>query len=100
MRLRRSYRSHHVGRVRIAAADILSRGLGFVVDPTDIRPATGAYRTDRSIDVYRWELFTRDRRGMPIVGGCWLTLTEFVRLAKRDGWHMDSDGEIWPGARS
>mgnify|MGYP000924592008 CR=1 FL=1 len=100
MRRRYTYRAHHIGRLRRAAADILSRGVGFQIDPDDIKPATGSWRTRVENDVYRWELFTRDSRGMPIVAGCWFTLTDFVKHAKKEGWHFDRDGEIVPGKAS
>jgi hypothetical protein len=96
-RLRSTYRAHHVGRLRIAAADILSSGFGFRVEPSDIKPATGAYRTDWRQDVYRWELFAKNDRGIPVICGCWETLTQFVKVARRDGFHITADDEIYSG---
>lgn len=84
-------RASHIGRLRIAAADILSRDLGFRVDPSDIKPATGAWRTDWRLDVYRWELFTRDDNNRYVVAGCWETLTEFVKQSKQHGCYMHDD---------
>jgi hypothetical protein len=84
--------SMHVGRVRIAAAAILSDGLGFKVNPEDIKPIVGAYKSSL-YDVFRWELFATDGRGVPVVLGCWDTLTLFVREAKLYGFHVD-DGTI------
>lgn len=89
-------RAHHVGRLRIAAAQILTRSLGFPVAPADIHPATGAYRTNWRLDVYCWELFTQNARGLPVVAGCWDTLTDFVRAARHTGCHV-CDDVIYPG---
>ncbi len=89
-------RAHHVGRLRIAAAKILSQGFGFQVEPSEIHPATGAWRTDVRLDVYRWELFTKNERGLPVVAGCYDTLTEFVRVARQTGFHIHKD-EIYAG---
>lgn len=87
-------RKHHIGRLRIKAAKFLTRDFGFEVLPEHIDPASGYYRTDIRADVYRWELFTRDtRNGMPIVAGCWETLTSFVKLAASNKIIID-DGEI------
>lgn len=91
--MRRS--AHHIGRVRIAAAKILTAGFGFQVDPEDIKPATGSYRTDWRADVYRWELFARNG-SLPVVCASWMTLTEFVKKAKRKGFHVNDDSEIYP----
>jgi hypothetical protein len=96
-RARDTYRSWHVGRLRIQAADILSKGFGFYVDPTDIKPVTGSYRTCPYHDVYRWELFTKKPDGIPVVCGCWETLTAFVKVAKKDGFHVTKDDEIHAG---
>lgn len=98
-RRRYTYRANHIGRLRIEAAEILTKGFGFRVDPDDIKPATGAYRTDWRQDVYRWEVFSC-KGGMPIVCGCWLTLTEFVRQAKKAGFHVNKDSEIYPNEES
>lgn len=91
------YASRHVGRLRKRAADILSDNFpDWDVRPEDIRPVTGHYRTDWRADVYRWELFARHKMGYPLVLGCWLTLTVFVREASRFGCHV-SEREIWTG---
>lgn len=88
---------HHIGRLRIRAAAILTKGFGFEVLPSDIQPATGSNRTDWRQDVYRWELFTRNASGSPVVCGCWDTLTDFVKAAAVQGFHVDSDREINAG---
>lgn len=95
MRRRSTYRAHHIGRLRIAAAKILSKGFGFEVYPEDIKPATGRPRTDWTQDIYRWELFARNG-SMPVVCGSWLTLTDFVKQAKKAGFHVNDDREIYP----
>ena len=81
--------SAHIGRTRIAAAEILTKHFGFLVEPEDIVPTTGAWRTDWRLDVYRWELFTH-KGSLPVIRGCWTTLTEFVRFAKKYG--VEDDG--------
>lgn len=88
---------HHVGRLRIKAADILNRQFpNWDVRPEDISPATGRWRTDWRLDVYRWELTTFDRAAkMPVVCGCWDTLTRFVKLASKYGCSINKDNEIF-----
>lgn len=95
MRRRSTYRADHIGRLRIAAAKILSEGFGFEVHPWDIKPAIGRPRSDWRQDIYRWELFANNGR-LPVVCACWLTLTDFVKQAKRNGFHVNSDKEIYP----
>ena len=89
--------SHHVGRLRVKAAEILRANFpDWDVRPEDVRPATGSYRTCIYHDVYRWELFTRTTAGLPVVVGCWDTLPRFVVEAGRRGCRC-SDGEIYVG---
>jgi hypothetical protein len=88
----------HIGRLRIRAAKILSENFPeWDVQPEDIRPATGSWRTCPYHDVYRWELYTRTKTGMPVVCGCWSTLTLFVKLASKYGCHLSRDGTIYEG---
>jgi len=89
---------HHVGRLRIRAAALLRKSIPeWDVQPEDISPATGWYRTSFGADVYRWELFTRQfNSSVPIVCGCWLTLTQFCKEAAKYGCHV-SDDEMWTG---
>lgn len=91
-------RANHIGRLRIRAAAILGENFPeWDVYPEDISPATGRWRTDWRMDVYRWELFTRTKtdpktgRNIPVVVGCWDTLTLFVREAARVGCHLSHD---------
>ena len=86
------------GRIREAAAKILTRELGFIVYPEDIKVATGHWRTSRFADVYRWELITRTNRGLSVWLGCWDRLGDFVRDAKINGCHI-KDGEICIGTK-
>jgi len=90
------YRAHHVGRVRIAAAKVLTKCLGFEVRPEDVHPAQGAWRTDRRLDVYCWELFTKNKQGHSVIAGCWERMTEFVRDAKKNGCYIH-DSQLWIG---
>ena len=86
--------SRPVGRLRRQAAEILSKALGFQVDPADVRPATGSWRTNITLDVFRWELLTHNESGMPVVAGCWETLTDFVKEAREHGCHINKNREI------
>ena len=94
------YRAHHIGRVRMRAAKILSVAFpNWDIRPEDISPALGRYRTDWREDCYRWELFTKTKTGLPVVCGCWLRLTDFVREAGKAGCHVTKDDEIYPGKK-
>jgi hypothetical protein len=77
------------GRLRHAVAEILSDHFQQYIDPTYVRPATGWYRTSPDADVYRWELSMPGRWL-----GCWDTMTEFVRDAKKYGIEV-RNGEIY-----
>ncbi len=97
--------AQHVGRLRIRAAKILNDNFpDWDVRPEDIRPATGRWRTDFRMDVYRWELFSRLKRRnshdgseLPVVCGCYDTLTNFVKEASVAGCHVTKHREINPG---
>ena len=90
---------HHVGRVRIAAAKILAANFPDLdVRPEDISPASGRNRTDWRLDIYRWELFTRTKDGLPAIFGSWERLTDFVRRARKNGCDINSDSEIHSNA--
>jgi hypothetical protein len=91
--------SRHIGRLRIAAAKILTEGLGFPVRPEEISPATGRNRTDWREDCYRWEVFTCNRNGVPKVYHCWDPLSRWVPIAKREGFHVNRDCEICAGRK-
>ena len=89
--------SRHCGRIRIAAAEILSKTFpGLDVQPEDVYPATGRARTDWRLDLYRWELFARYKgTRQPFVAASYQLLSEFVRNAKAG--HpvtIDKDREI------
>lgn len=91
--------SRHVGRVRIAAAEILNNAIPAVhFRPEDISPATGRHRTDWRQDVVRWEVFATVKdtgSRLPWVGQSWQRLTEFVTNAKAGGKvTVDDDGDI------
>lgn len=99
------YRSRHVGRLRIRAAKILNDNFPtWDVRPEDIQPATGRWRTDWRLDVYRWQLFSRlkqrnsfDHSELPVVAGCWDRLTDFVKEASKTGCHLYEGREIYAG---
>jgi len=87
---------YHVGRLRIRAADILNKHFPeWDVHPDDIVPASGRCRSDWRQDVYRWEIFTKTRTGLPVVCGSWDTLTRFVRLAGKYGCAVNNYSEIY-----
>jgi len=90
--------SHHIGRLRIKAAKILTENLGFEIRPEEICPLTGSWRTDTRHDIYRWELFSH-KNGVPFVAGCWSSLTDFVKqVSEKDGkCYVNSDREICSG---
>ncbi len=96
-------RAHHIGRLRVRAAAILNENFPrWDVRPEDIKPATGSWRTDWRNDVYRWELFTRTKplpglNSMPVVCGCWETLTQFVKDAAKKGCCVNDHSEIYAG---
>lgn len=98
-------RAHHIGRLRIRAAAILNKNFPkWDVHPEDIVPATGSWRIDWRNDVYRCELFTRTKvdltaglNSMPVVCGCWETLTEFVKQAAKHGCVVNEHSEIYAG---
>lgn len=102
---RRRYNQYTVGKLRIRAAAILNANFpDWDVLPEDIRPASGRWRSDWRLDVYRWELFSRlkqrnnhDGSELPIVCGCWDTLTRFVKIASKEGCHVTKDQEIYVG---
>lgn len=75
---RRYYSSRHVGRVRVRLSEILAEH-GYVVAPDDLRPQTGAWRTDCRLDVCRWEATLTDVTGCDWLVQCWDTMTECVR---------------------
>jgi hypothetical protein len=82
--------------VRIQAAALIDKHFpDWKCQPEDISPATGSWRTNWKLDVYRWEMRVYDGRFTHVVG-CWQTLTEFVRLAAKFGIGVNlKDDEIW-----
>ena len=59
---------------------------------SEINVTTGYWRSQ---DVYRWDVAGKIG-GIPHSYGCWQTLTEFVRLAKKFGVGFDTKyGEVW-----
>ncbi len=80
-------------KLRLKAVAILNAAFPeWDVRPEDISSTMGRWGSDPRFDVYRWELFTRLKRRnshdgseLPVVAGCWDTLTEFVKQAGKDG---------------
>lgn len=85
-------RKSHVGRLRREAAELLSEHFSASIDAEDIEPARGFWRM---ADVYRFE-FCVWKPGLQRFSyyGCWQSLTEFVRDAKRFGIDHD-DTDVW-----
>jgi len=85
------------GRLRHAAASILSKHLGYWVDATAVRPAQGYWRISPYVDVYRWEVhLIKPGQSCNYPMGSWDTLTRFVRLGKKYGIGIDwEEGVIW-----
>jgi hypothetical protein len=78
----RRKRRDGVGAIRIKLAKIVSECLGINCQPEDLQPATGANRTNRSLDIYAWEVFARHHSGVPFVAGAFETMTECVKAGK------------------
>lgn len=68
-----------LGRLRIKAAEIVSKLFGVDVRPESIQPVTGYWK---GVDVYRWECSFANGDGRSVSLGCWETLAVFVRDAK------------------
>lgn len=81
-----------IGATRIKLAKIVSDCLGVECTPSDLYPAKGSWRTDRRLDVYRWEVVAK-KRGVPFVAGCWDTMTDCVK----EGAVHCVDGVIYLG---
>jgi len=92
----RKKQKNGIGATRTKLAKIVSECLGVDCQPEDLQPAVGAWRTDRRLDVYCWEVTTRwPDSERPFWAGCWETMTECVKAGKV---HL-SNGEIFPGAK-
>ena len=94
---RKRYNAGTVGKLRLRVARILAKQFPELdIRPEDMRPATGRWRSDRRLDVYRWEVFTRSRDGLNVIFGCWDTMTQFAKDAAKAGCHL-SDGTLYAG---
>lgn len=82
-----------VGKTRVKLAKIVSDCLGIDCQPEDLQPAKGANRTNKSLDIYAWEVFAKHHNGVPFVAGCFETMTECVKAGKV---HLNA-GEIYSG---
>jgi len=95
----------NIGRTRIKLAEILQNNFpsrsGVLVTwrPEWLYPATGAYRTNQSLDCFRWEGFAKhiDESGKEIFTafsvGSYFTMSEIIKYSDLA---MDGDGEITP----
>ncbi len=87
-------------RIRERVADILQASFPhWDVSADDVVPVDGFWK---QVDVYRFQVFCHERRRysngdrVPVSAGCWLTMGQFVKEARKAGCHL-SDGEIWSG---
>lgn len=72
-----------VGKTRVKLAKIVSDSLGIDCQPEDLQPASGANRTNKSLDTYAWEVFARHRDSdVAFVAGCFETMGECVKAGK------------------
>lgn len=93
-------------KLRTKLASML-RAKGLIIEPEDIRPALGHYRSSRYADVYRWDAWcvTRDfaipdatyPNGIRINLASWDTITDCVRygfelsnLSGDSSWQIDA----------
>jgi len=60
-------------------------------EPECLKPATGYWL---KADVYRWEVILKTGHFKECCG-CWYSMTEFLKLASKKGFHVD-DCEIMP----
>ena len=67
-----------IGRTRVRLAEMLT-ALGYTARPEDLRPQLGAWRTDRRLDVCRWEGTVLGPDGMTRLIQSWDTMTACVR---------------------
>ncbi len=89
-------------KLRERAAEILSAAFpDWDIAAEDIIPVSGFWKR---VDVYRWQAsFYRKSRytngdRIPMSIGCWDSLTEFVKLASKNGVTFDDD-EIWANSK-
>ena len=90
---KRRLSSNAIGATRIKLAKIVSECLGIDCQPEDLQPATGANRTNKTLDIYAWEVFARHHNGAPFVAGAFETMTECVKAGKV----YIHEGEIYSG---
>ena len=64
---------------------------GIEVKPDDLVPATGSWRTNKSLDVYCWEGYYRDEDGIRRFFGSYQTMTELVKCKS---FEISSHGEL------
>jgi len=72
-----------IGKKRIRLAKLLEEafseiGMTVKVDPEDLRPALGYWRTDHRADVYRWEGWAKTERSYVVGINSWHTMTELI----------------------
>ncbi len=77
------------GRLRIAAAKILTEFFGLPIEPEHVVPVTGYWRSSPFADVQRWDVkvigLMKGHPDHPQYFGCWEKLGDFVRDAKKYG---------------
>ena len=91
----RSRSQFNIGKTRVKLAKIVSECLGIICNPEDLQPAKGANRTNKSLDIYAWEVFATHQNGVPFVAGCFETMTQCVKA----GAVYLHKGEIYSGLK-
>lgn len=70
-----------VGQTRERLAELLEVEMDYPVDPNDLRPVTGSWRTDVRLDVQRWDAsLPGGYMGKSMCAGSWHTMTELVKM--------------------
>lgn len=81
-----------MSRLRRQIIAILEKD-GWTTDASKIHPATGFWRTSPYVDVYRWQAWIK-KIDSPYDDhcsvGCWETMTDFVQLAKNNGFTIET----------
>lgn len=88
----------HPSKLKERCAEILSNAFpDWDIAAEDIHPVSGFWKR---VDVYRWEAYFHLKKRytngdrVPMSIGCWVSLTEFVKLATKNGFIFE-DGEVW-----
>lgn len=75
------------GRLRWRLSELLEEE-GFIVSAYDLKPAQGYWRSNPFVDVYRWEAYGKDSKGITTSFDSWNTMGDCVKYGievVRDG---------------